>query len=199
MAKFITVITGASGAVYARRFIEVLNHEGHQQLILISNPARDVLKHELGLELSSSAREQRASLISAWELKSPELISCGDIEHYDSPVASGSGAADALVVIPCTMGSIARFSQGVSLNLIERSFDVMLKEGKKIILVPRETPLSQLHLRNMLELARMGVDIIPAMPAFYHRPEGIMDLVDFIVGRVIEHLGLEHSLYQRLG
>ncbi len=197
MSNIITAITGASGAIYAKRLIQVLNKSGHHQTILISDPARDVLKHELGISLPPSNEEVKDIIGNSWELAYPETIRCEDVSKYHSTIASGSAAAEAMVVIPCTMGSIARFSQGISSNLIERSFDVMLKENKKVIVVPRETPLNQIHLRNLLDLAQLGVDIIPAMPAFYHHPQSIMDIVDFVVGRVLEHLGVEHSLYKK--
>ena len=197
MARIITAVTGASGAIYAKRFIQVINELEDHQTILISNPGRDVLKHELGLDLPTDENKLAETLSANWHLTNHDLIKVEGIDKYHAPAASGSSTADIMVVIPCTMGSIARFSQGVSLNLIERSFDVMLKERKKIVLVPRETPLNQIHLRNLLDLSKMGVDIIPAIPAFYHHPETLMDLVDFIVGRVLEHLGYSHSLYEK--
>lgn len=197
MARIITAVTGASGALYAKRFIQIINELEDYQTILISNPARDVLKYELDLCLPADEKKIAEVLCSNWHLTNQELIKVEEIDKYHAPAASGSSAGDIMVVIPCTMGSIARFSQGVSLNLIERSFDVMLKERKKIVLVPREAPLNQIHLRNLLDLSKMGVDIIPAMPAFYHQPETIMDLVDFVIGRVLEHLGYSHSLYEK--
>ncbi len=197
MSNIITAITGASGSIYAQRLIQVLNKSGHHQTVLISNPARDVLKHELGLSLPPSKEKSEDIIVNNWDLTYPEKIRCEDVSKYHSTIASGSAAAEAMVVIPCSMGSIARFSQGISSNLIERSFDVMLKENKKVIVVPRETPLNQIHLRNLLDLAQLGVDIIPAMPAFYHRPQNIQEIVDFVVGRVLEHLGLKHSLYKK--
>lgn len=197
MSKIITAITGASGSIYAKRLIQVLNESGHHQTILVSNPAVDVLKHELGISLSSSNEKIEDIIVNSWNLAYPEGIHCEDVSRYHSTIASGSAAAEAMVVIPCSMGSIARFSQGISSNLIERSFDVMLKEKRKVIVVPRETPLNQIHLRNLLDLAQLGVDIIPAMPAFYHQPKNIQDVVDFVVGRVLEHLGIEHSLYKK--
>ncbi len=197
MSRIITAVTGASGAIYAKRFIQIINKLGEEQTILISNTARDVFKDELDLCLPIGGEELIEKLSASWNLPYPELIKTAEVDKFHSPAASGSRAGEAMVVIPCTMGSIARFSQGVSSNLVERSFDVMLKERKKIIVVPRETPLNQVHLRNLLELSKLGVDIIPAMPAFYHHPETIVELVDFIVGRVLEHLGYNHSLYQR--
>lgn len=197
MLKIIIAITGASGSIYAKRLIQEVNQLDHQQIILISDPARDVLKHELDLQLPISVDRLAEVIADSWQLPYPGHISCVDINNYNVPIASGSQAAEVMVVIPCSMGSIARFNQGASSNLIERSFDVMLKERKKIIVVPRETPLNQIHLRNMLSLSQMGIDILPAMPAFYHQPQKLMDLVDFVVGRVLEHLGFNHSLYNK--
>jgi 4-hydroxy-3-polyprenylbenzoate decarboxylase len=197
MTRIITALTGASGAIYAKRFVQSINQVGTHQTILISNPARDVLKEELDLDLPVAGKALVKKLCSSWDLSNEELIETAEVDKFHAPPASGSRAADMMVVIPCSMGSIARFSQGVSLNLIERSFDVMLKEKKKIIVVPRETPLNQIHLQNMLALSKLGVDIIPAMPAFYHKPETMLELVDFVVGRVLEHLGYNHSLYKK--
>ncbi len=121
----------------------------------------------------------------------PDDLFCG--------AASGSSAPDALVVCPCSMGTLARIACGISGNLIERSADVMLKERRPLLLVPRETPLSDIHLENMLKLSRAGARIIPAMPAFYGRPESVLDLVDFVVGKILDQLGIENDLYKRWG
>ncbi|MFP4015531.1 MAG: UbiX family flavin prenyltransferase [Halanaerobiales bacterium] len=206
MRRIITALTGASGSIYAKRLVEILNQNGYYQYLMISHPAADVLKFELEMDLEQergildyrkSVHSLEEIFISNWDLSNPDLISCPDIDQYNSIIASGSSDVDTMVVIPCSMGSIARFSQGFSSNLIERSFDVMLKERRKIVLVPRETPLNTIHLRNLLSLSEMDVDIIPAMPAFYHKPGSIQELVDFIVGRVLEHLGVKHTLYKK--
>ena len=116
-----------------------------------------------------------------------------------SPIASGSSAPDAMIVAPCSMGTLSRISNGNSGNLLERSADVMLKEGRPLVLVPRETPLNAIHLEHMLALARLGVRIVPAMPAFYQHPESLDDLVNFVVGKVLDSIGVEHSLFRRWG
>lgn len=194
----ITAITGASGVVYGQKFVEEVNKNGYRQTLLISDPGWQVLNHELELSLPETDRSGDISqyLSSVWDLSDPELINYEDIHNLKAVIASGSRAPEAMVIIPCTMGSLARLAQGLGSNLLERSFDVLLKEKKKLIIVPRETALSPIHLQNMLTLSKMNVDIIPAMPAFYHQPSTITDLVNFIVGRVLEHLSIEHSLYQ---
>lgn len=197
MKKILTAVTGASGALYAKKFIEIINKFGNQQTIIISNPGKEVLRHELSSKFPENNDKVLEHIIEKWNIPNPDLITIAAVDKFNAPAASGSNAADVMVVIPCTMGSAARFAQGVSTNLIERAFDVMLKEKNKVILVPRETPLNQIHLENLLKLSRLGVDIIPAMPAFYQKPATISDLADFLVGRVLEHIGINHSLYKK--
>jgi 4-hydroxy-3-polyprenylbenzoate decarboxylase len=120
-------------------------------------------------------------------------------EEWTAPVASGSSAPEAMVICPCTTGTLSAVANGASNNLIERAADVVLKEGRKLLIVPRETPFSVIHLENMLRLARMGVSILPANPGFYHNPTGIDDLVDFVVARILDQLGVEHAISQRWG
>ncbi|MGM0601840.1 MAG: UbiX family flavin prenyltransferase [Bacillota bacterium] len=197
MRKILTAITGASGALYAQRFVEIINKVEYEQTLIISNTAKEVLEHELDCKFPEKDKDVLEYINSNWNIKKPDFLKIASVDRFNAPAASGSNTADLMVVIPCTMGSAARFAQGVSTNLIERSFDVMLKERKDIIIVPRESPLNQIHLENLLKLSKLGVDIIPAMPAFYQKPETISDLVDFLVGRVLEHIGVNHSLYKR--
>ncbi|MFW5996196.1 MAG: UbiX family flavin prenyltransferase [Halanaerobiaceae bacterium] len=194
--RIITGITGASGAIYARRFVEVVNRLGYRQILIVSDTAREVIKHELGLNLPREPDGIIEGISEKWSISAPELLMAAGIKDFCAPVASGSRVAEAMVVIPCTMGTTSRLVHGTAGTLLERAFDVLLKENGKIILVPRETPLNQIHLRNLLELSKLGIDIIPAMPAFYHRPENIFELIDFIIGRVLEHLQVEHTLYR---
>lgn len=197
MEKILTVITGASGSLYAKKFIEIINGLGKKQILIISNPGKEVLKHELNSKFPKKNDKILEFIKANWNIPNPDLITIAALDSFNSPVASGSNAADSMVVIPCSMGSAARFAQGISTNLIERAFDVMLKEKKKVIIVPRECPLNQIHLENLLKLSQLGIDIIPAMPAFYQQPETISDLADFLVGRVLDHLGINHSLYKK--
>jgi 4-hydroxy-3-polyprenylbenzoate decarboxylase len=156
-----------------------------------------VCREETGLDLSGDLNKSVQRLYDHLEITSgicmvhPDDLFCA--------AASGSGAPDAMVVCPCSMGTLARIANGISGNLIERSADVMLKERRPLFLVPRETPLSEIHLENMLKLSRAGARIVPAMPAFYGRPESVLDLVDFMVGKILDQLGIVNDLYKRWG
>lgn len=180
--KLVVGISGASGMVYALAFIKVLKEKGVETHLMISRPAELVIEAELGLKKED---------FFAYAAKNYDI---GDIS---APIASGSQKFDAMVIIPCSMASIAAISQGYCDNLMLRAADISIKEGRKLILVPRETPLSPIHLENMLKLAKLGVHVVPASPGFYHKPKKIEDLVDFIVGRILDVLGIEHQLYQR--
>lgn len=197
MKKIVVAITGASGSVYGLRLTEELLEAGCRVTLLLSRSGLDVLRYETGLEWEGTA-SQRQVLMRDYFSGSRKL------EHFDekdlfAPVASGSSAPDAVVVSPCSMGSVARMAAGSSETLIERVADVALKERRELVLVPRETPLSQIHLENLLKLSRAGAHILPAMPAFYHRPHKIEELVDFVVGKILDSLALEHRLFQRWG
>ncbi|MEI7815685.1 MAG: flavin prenyltransferase UbiX [Desulfuromonadales bacterium] len=190
-------LTGASGSMYGLRLAEQLCLSGVQVTFSASCSGTSVCLEETGLDLSGDLDKAQQRLYNHLEIDSgirlvhPEDLFCG--------IASGSSAPDAMVVCPCSMGTLARIACGISGNLIERSADVMLKERRPLLLVPRETPLSDIHLENMLKLSRTGARIIPAMPAFYSRPETVLDLVDFVVGKVMDQLGIENNLYKRWG
>jgi 4-hydroxy-3-polyprenylbenzoate decarboxylase len=160
--------------------------------------AQVVAKQELDLVLASRAGEVEADLSARYGAAPGQLRVYGR-EEWFSPLASGSGAPDAMVVCPCTMGTLAAIAGGLSDKLIERAADVVLKEGRKLILVPRETPFSIIHLENMLRLARAGAVILPANPGFYHKPQTIEDVVDFIVARILDQLSVAHDLIPRWG
>ncbi|MHB1580416.1 MAG: flavin prenyltransferase UbiX [Acidithiobacillus sp.] len=196
--RICVAITGASGVAYGMRLVEVLLTAGVQVYLLISDAARIVCREELDLELPAAAEAVTHLLNERFSVE-PDLLSVYAQDDWFSPVASGSNAAQAMVVCPCSGGTLAAIAHGLSGNLIERAADVMLKEGLKLILVPRESPISTIHLENMLTLARMGVRILPASPGFYHRPQKIEDLVDFIVARILDQLGLPNRIGRRWG
>jgi 4-hydroxy-3-polyprenylbenzoate decarboxylase len=191
-------ITGASGAPYALRLLEQLLRGSTTVYLMISSAARVVLKEESDIELP---REPAA--VSEFFSKrfgtNKNLLRVFGEQDWFAPVASGSNPPRAMVVCPCTVGTLSAIAAGASNNLMERAADVMLKEQRKLILVVRETPLSAIHLENMLKLARLGAVIMPASPGFYHRPQRVEGLVDFMVARVLDHLGIEHQLTGRWG
>ncbi|MEA5112606.1 MAG: flavin prenyltransferase UbiX [Geobacteraceae bacterium] len=196
--RIVVAITGASGAVYGLRLCEELLAGGHDLDMLISSAGLTVLRTEIGLDWGGSECRMGELLRNHFLVPAERLRFFAE-DNLSAPVASGSSAADALVVCPCSMGTVARIAAGISGNLLERCADVMLKERRPVVLAPRETPLSEIHLENMLRLARMGVSIVAAMPAFYHGPRSVNDLVDFVVGKVLDSLGLENRLYRRWG
>ncbi|WP_206486455.1 flavin prenyltransferase UbiX [Thalassotalea sp. G2M2-11] len=191
-------ITGASGSLYALRLIECLIAANRQVYVLCSSAARVVLDTEVGLKLPS-APEKMSEFLSEKFSAQPEQIKAFGKEQWFSPVASGSAAPKKMVVCPCSTGTLAAISQGMSDNLIERAADVVIKERGQLILVPRETPFSSIHLQNMLSLSQLGATILPAAPGFYHNPQSINDLVDFIVGRLLDHLAIEQEIMPRWG
>ncbi|PHV10663.1 flavin prenyltransferase UbiX [Chitinimonas sp. BJB300] len=191
-------LTGASGMPYGLRLLESLLEAEVQVYLLYSQAAQIVIKQEIGETWPSRAKEVETMLCERYSLTNNQLQVFGR-EEWFAPVASGSNPADAMVICPCTMGTLAAIATGMSDNLIERAADVSIKENRKLIIVPRETPFSALHLENMLKLARMGVCILPANPGFYHHPESVGELVDFIVARVLDQLGVPHQLMARWG
>lgn len=191
-------ITGASGVQYALRLIDVLVQQNIQILIMISKAAQVVMATETDLKLAGRASEQQVFLSELFKAK-PDQIIVFSKEQWMAPVASGSGAPSTMVVCPCSTGSLSAIACGASNNLIERAADVVLKERKKLILVPREAPYSEIHLENMLKLTRMGAVILPASPGFYHNPESIADMIDFVVARILSQLGIEQKLMPSWG
>lgn len=185
-APIILAVTGASGAPYALRLLERLLAAGKAVDLLISDAGRILLKEEADLELPDAAAEV---LRVRFDPEGSLLRFYGKNDWY-APLASGSGGGRTMLVVPCTMGTLAAIAQGLSDNLIERAADVALKERGRLILAPRETPLSAIHLENMLKLARLGAEIVPLMPGFYQRPESVDDLVDFMVDRILAKLDI---------
>ncbi|MDE3010014.1 MAG: UbiX family flavin prenyltransferase [Pseudomonadota bacterium] len=191
-------LTGASGMPYGLRLIETLIASGQRVYLLYSQAAQVVARQELDLSLPARAAEAARSLAERYGARPGQLLGFGR-EEWFAPVASGSNPPDAMVVCPCSMGTLAAIAAGLSDNLIERAADVVLKEGRKLVLVPRETPLSTLHLENMLRLSRLGAVIVPPSPGFYHHPRSIEDLVDFVVARILDQLRISHALGPRWG
>lgn len=190
--------TGASGLPYGVRLLECLLAAGCRVQLLYSQAAQVVARQEMGLELSSRPTETAALLAERFPGLPGKLEVYGR-EEWFAPIASGSNPPDAMVVCPCTMGTLASIAQGLADNLIERAADVALKERRPLILVPRETPFSVIHLENMLRLARAGAVILPPSPGFYQHPQTVGDLVDFVVARILDQLRVPHQLQTRWG
>ena len=199
MTRITLALTGASGMAYGLRLLECLLRAGCQVDLLISQAARIVAKQELDLQLPAGNTEVAAFFDAHFGAQGGGRLTAYGKEEWFAPAASGSNPAAAMVVCPCTMGTLAAIAQGLADNLIERAADVMLKEKRPLILVPRETPFSLVHLRNMTSLAEAGATILPANPGFYHRPESVEQVVDFIVARVLDHLGIAHDLLRPWG
>jgi 4-hydroxy-3-polyprenylbenzoate decarboxylase len=192
--KITVAITGASGAVYGVTLLEYLLKEKHRVNLILSPEARTIVQEELGYSWGGCFHETADILKKRYPHS--DLVYCNETD-MTAPIASGSHLIDAMVVAPCSMKAVAAIAHGFSGNLIERAADVTLKERRPLILVPRETPLSTIHLKNMLTLSEMGAWLIPAMPAFYNRPKTIDDMVLFIVGRVLDRLGIPNQSYTR--
>ena len=191
-------ITGASGAQYALRLLQCLVDAGESVYLLVSEPGQIVIAMETDINLPGRAADMQRFLTEYYGAEPGQLQLFGQKE-WTAPVASGSSAPRAMIVCPCTMGTLASIAAGMSDNLIDRAADVVIKEGRKLILVPRETPFSAIHLENMLKLARLGVVLLAANPGFYHRPETLDDLVDFVVARILDQLDIDHDLIPRWG
>ncbi|MEK6690353.1 MAG: flavin prenyltransferase UbiX [Nitrospirota bacterium] len=196
MGIYTIAITGASGSIYGVKLLEYLLKKGHKVYLTITKEGALIMKEEVGYDWRGSEKTIEKRIKKDLRIERGKLSFFNE-ENLFAPVSSGSQKVDAMVVIPCSMKTLSGIAQGYANNLVERSADVMIKEGRTLILVPRETPLNTIHLRNMLSLSQIGVMIIPAMPAFYNHPKKIGDLVDFIVGKVLDSLNIENSLYRR--
>ncbi len=194
----IIAMTGASGAAYTLRLLECCLQAKIQIHFITSQPGQVVLGMETDLKLTGAPQKMRQQLADYFN-SDPSLISVFAKDQWTAPVASGSSVADAMVVCPCTMGSLASIAAGTGENLIHRAADVVIKEQKKLILVPRETPFSSIHLETMLKLSNLGVVILPPNPGFYHGVTRVSDLVDFIVSRILDHLGIDNNISPRWG
>jgi 4-hydroxy-3-polyprenylbenzoate decarboxylase len=196
--KITLAITGASGSAYALRLVECLIAANYQLYILCSSAGRIVLDTEVGMKIPTSPDAASKFFTEKYQAKNNQITVFGK-EQWFSPVASGSSAPKKMVVCPCSTGTMAAICHGMSDNLIERAADVVIKERGQLILMVRETPFSTLHLQNMLSLSQQSVTIMPASPGFYHKAETIEDLIDFMVGRVLDHLGIEQDIMPRWG
>ncbi|HKZ95027.1 MAG TPA: UbiX family flavin prenyltransferase [Candidatus Bathyarchaeia archaeon] len=180
--RLVVAISGASGVVYGKRLLEVLKEKKVETHLIVSKAAEKVIEHEL--EVGRKDIEKLANRAY-------------DVDDLTAPLMSGSFKTDGMVIIPCSMKTLAGITHGFADNLILRAADVTLKEKRRLVVVPRETPLNVVHLRNMLTAAKLGVFVVPAMPAFYHDPKDISDMVDFVVGRVLDCFSIEHKLFRR--
>lgn len=195
--RILLSITGASGSIFAERLAEYLcqAEDVARVYIVASKAAVQVVQHELKphsdrFSLREVLKDKKSSHDASEKMR---VFDCDDLF---SPLASGSAASTHTVILPCSMGTMARIAGGISSNLIERSADVALKQNRPLIICPRETPLNQIHIKNMLTLSQAGAQIAPLMPAFYQKPETLDDMVDFMVGRVLELLEVKHELYK---
>lgn len=186
-------ITGASGAPYALRLLQCLVAAERPIYLMVSKAAQVVLATETDMKVPGTPEKMQAYLTEKFAAKAGQIQVFGR-EQWFAPVASGSGRKGPMIVCPCSTGTLSAIATGASNNLIERAADVAIKEKRSLILVPRETPFSPIHLENMLKLANMGVTIMPASPGFYHEPKSIKDLVDFMVARMLNHLGIDQDL-----
>jgi len=197
MTRFFLGITGASGHAYAEALLRALVSAGHQVDVSVTEAGCKVLLHELGIDAGARG-ERLGAALQSWigpaAAKSVRAFPCDAVE---APPSSGTALVGGAILCPCSMGTLARVSAGFSSNLVERAADVALKEGRKLVLVPRETPLSGVHLENLLRLSRLGAVILPAMPGFYHHPKSVDDLVGHVVGKILDRLGVEHSIGAR--
>ena len=194
MKPWIVGITGASGIRFAARLIQVLNQTGRRIHLIISEPARLTMKEELGLTLPSLSAEDFCKI---FQIENAALIEVHHPKDFTAPVASGSYPVEGMVIIPCSMGTLGAVANGLSQNLIHRAADCIIKESRRLVLVPRETPFSALHLENMLKLARLGIRIVPPIPGFYSGEKTIEDVVDFVVGKVLDQMDVTHALFPR--
>lgn len=195
MSSYVVVITGASGSVYGMRAVEQLLSAGHSVALVVTPTGAEVMAYELGFRLPTTGA--REAVLRFLEMGPDVALRVAADDDLFDAAASGSSPVDGVVVIPASMGFIGSVAAGLASDLAERAADVALKERRPLVLVPRETPLNLIHLKNLTRLAEAGAVIAPAMPAFYHRPETLDDQVNFVVGKILDVLGVNHDLYQR--
>ncbi len=189
LSEYVIGITGASGSVYGIRLIQELAGRKHRVHVVLTSAGKAVMREELGVEGLTDFRklglQRHRSSIKVWENT-----------DFEAPFLSGTSVPEAVIAVPCSMGKLAAIANGISGNVLERAADVALKEKRQLILVVRETPLNLIHLENMVQAAKAGAQILPAMPAFYHHPETIDDMINFVVGKVLNSLRIDHTLFK---
>ncbi|MHB8173074.1 MAG: UbiX family flavin prenyltransferase [Nitrospirota bacterium] len=195
MSKYIVAISGASGSAYGLSVIKGLADAGHEVIVTASREGILIMREETSVDISGG--EGAAGIIAdALKLRKTSLHFFPE-DDLHAPISSGSFGTSGMVIAPCSMKTLAGVANGYANNLVERAADVILKERRTLVLIPRETPLSAIHLENMLKLARMGVHILPAMPGFYNKPKTIQDIIDQVAGRALDLLGINNNLYKR--
>lgn len=190
MKRIIIGITGASGSIYAIRLIEELLNQKIFVHIICTDTGKEVMKYETSMDIDNWVENLKIQYTH---------VNLENIHNLFSGVASGSYRFDAMIILPCSMGTLAEISTGLAKNLLCRAADVALKENRRLIIVPRETPFNAIHLENMLKLSRLGVSILPAMPGFYHKPQTLDDLINFVIGKILDSLNIENTLFKKWG
>lgn len=202
MKKYIVAITGASGSIFGIKLLEHLIKKSEVHMI-ISSRSFSIINHETGIDWTikgarGKGQEAKTQQIIRRHFKTDRIFFYEDSDMA-APIASGSFVTDGMLVVPCTMKTLSGIANGYANNLIERAADVMIKEGRPLLLSPREMPFSAIHLENMLKLSRLGVKIAPPVPAFYHNPENINDIIDFVAGKILDCFNIEHNFFKRWG
>ena len=198
MSNYIIAISGGSGAPYALRLLQILLRTDHQVKVIVSPAGEKVMEIESDVRLEGSLIDKQEQLRAALAIDKAEVgLELYDHKNLAAPISSGSFPSKGTVIVPCSMGTMGRIAGGISNDLVSRAADVTLKERRKLIVVPRETPLSEIHIRNMLTVTQAGGIVLPAMPAFYHQPKSIADMVDMVVSRILDHLGIDNHIFER--
>jgi 4-hydroxy-3-polyprenylbenzoate decarboxylase len=195
--KFIVGISGASGATYGLRLVEELIKAGGDIYLCVSTQAFSIIKTETGVDWYAKTNSQTEKKIQKYY--SSKKIRYFNNNDLAAPISSGSFLTDGMFVVPCSMKTLSGIANGYACSLIERAADVVLKEGRTLVVSPREMPFSAIHLENMLKLARMGARIVPPIPAFYYKPKDINDIINFVVGKILDSVGIKHHLFERWG
>jgi 4-hydroxy-3-polyprenylbenzoate decarboxylase len=195
MNSFIVAISGASGSIYGLRLVEELLNSGNKVYLCVSGQAFSIIKIETGVNWQVKSDSETEKKIQKYY--SSKKVKYFNENNLAAPISSGSFMTDGMFIVPCSMKTLSGIANGYANNLIERAADVVLKEGRKLILSPREMPFNSIHLENMLKLARTGAKIAPPVPAFYQKPKNIDDIVNFVVGKILDSSGIRHNLFKR--